>query len=318
MVHSELHRGVDALDRLRGARVGFDRAMREVDQAATVVTRAQRLFVHTCGALLDDPDISLRDRFETPEDYYATLAGLWGDGHKQREQPGMTAEVADVVGALHAPGTIAFLMTRPTNGIPGEGERFAAGRITDGTHPRLVQGHSYTGEKTLVLSVPVGQVDGSTATSEVSMCGISARRNRLVTPGWSSPIVAVGQAAVATEVSKVYTTLSQGRQTRRSHGYEDGVLLALCKSGLKLSELGIEQPKLDKLRDQLLLDLGRACMGAGPYRNEILGLVPLYSTNEEALEAVENVAARSKVPLNSNYFLARDYGYLRAAQPPKG
>jgi hypothetical protein len=316
MDHSGVHEGMEALRRLQNAQGSFNIAMAAVDGAAAEVMRAQRLFVHTAGTLLADPDVTLCDQFDTPEAYYTTLAGLWGDGYKQREQPAMTAEVTEVVRALHTPGTLAFLMVRGR--IPQLGEQFAVGTIADGTRPDIVQA-PYSGEAKLVLKVPIRQVNGTNAVSEVGVSDISARRNRL-SPGTSTPIVAVGQAAVAKEVLAVYPPLCQRIWFGAASVHEDDILVALCKGGLKLSELGVAQDRIDTLRQGMLRQLREACVDTGQYEGEILRLVPLFDTNQEALAAVNEVLEETGTPLNAQYLtgdVGRDYSCLVEAQLPK-
>jgi hypothetical protein len=166
----------------------------------------------------------------------------------------------------------------------------------------------------LVLDVPIGQADGTNAVSEVAMSDISARLDRVAHPTMRSPIVVAGKAAVATQVLSVYV---QHEVPMQPLGYEENVLKALCRSGLKLNDVGVPQTMVDRLRQGTLDELQQACTRIKDYGGEVLKLAPLFGTSHEALAAVDGVLERVGITPDTKPSLSDDYKYLLKAQAPK-
>jgi hypothetical protein len=159
----------------------------------------------------------------------------------------------------------------------------------------------------LILSVETTSVAEGPKTSEVGIQGISDRVNPRVTPGTASPFVAVGADAVGRQVQYLFDA---GHNKVVPQQDRTCALTALSIGGLKLSELGVDDARIGRLRNYVIGGIAAAVKGNKRYDGDILLLPAVAGPGESPFEVVADIVGNDK-PHEIDHGLARDYRLLR-------
>jgi hypothetical protein len=275
---------------------------------------ARVAFFASGDLLLASDDPSFVDRFESPEEYYTFLARM---GTNPARDPygkvDATAATAEVIGELHTPGTLVFLKTR-NRGNPNIGTEYATGRVRNARAALIPTSIWSREESDLVVVTQTDTVSGEPIHSEVGVDDIALRLDRYRGTGTGTPLVAVGAQAVRTCVEGAF--FEDDRRMGSEWIEWNSILAAVCKSGLKLSELGIAEKDIAGRREVLVERLSGVRYQTRRYGSEVMALAAMYPTNADALAAVDHVMGGGVDYFHYDSFMGRDYATLKHAQVP--